>query len=64
MKSFKALGRDERGASTTEYAMLLAVFSLATVSVLTGLGVGITDVMAAVTTALDTTPVDATTPAG
>ncbi|TFH21240.1 MAG: Flp family type IVb pilin [Myxococcales bacterium] len=64
MNSLMNLGYDERGAATTEYALLLAVFSLAVVSVLTGLGVGITDVMAAVTTALDTTPVDATTPVG
>ena len=64
MNLLMTLGHDERGAATTEYALLLAVFSLAVVTVLTGLGTGITDVMAAVTSALDATPVDATTPAG
>ena len=56
MNSFMALGHDERGASTTEYALLLAVFSLALVGVLTRLGVGVTGVMATVTTALDPAP--------
>ena len=48
-----ALASNEQGASTVDYALLIATFSVATIAVVSGLGVGISDVMAAVTDALD-----------